>query len=239
MLSPKELPSSYGTLITMQKNMNDLISVIIPCRNGENYLAEAVASVRTQDISSEIIVVDDGSTDGTAKLAEGLSCFVVSQPSLGPSAARNAALKVAKGDFVLFLDHDDLLCEGALASLLEAFDAQTDVVSANLQDFISPELSEPQRSALVPRMEPYGGLLTGAYLFRRNAVERVGGFDENLKGGGEVVDFLLRCGDKSLNMKKLDCISCRRRLHSTNTGRIKRENQRKDYTNILRMKLRR
>lgn len=218
---------------------NKLISVIIPVRNGVNYIAEAIASVRGQNISSELIVIDDGSTDGTAKFVEGLACTVVSQPPSGPSAARNAALRIATGDFVIFLDHDDLLCEGALVRLFEACDSETDVVSANLQDFISPELAEQQKNALAPRLEPYGGLLTGAYLFRREVVERMDGFDEKLQGGGEVVDFLLRCIEKGINVKKLDFISCYRRLHSTNTGRVKRKQQHKDYASSLRMKLHR
>lgn len=216
-----------------------LVSIIIPVRNGVNYLSEAISSIRAQNTPVEVIVVDDGSTDETAALAKSLSCVVVSLPPSGPSAARNAGLQLAKGKFVMFLDHDDLLCNNSLATLLAAFDFATQAVSAKLQDFISPELTEQQKALLVSRQEPYGGLLTGAYLFRREVLDQTDGFDESLQGGGEGVDFLLRCAEIRLNVKKLDFVSCYRRLHATNTGRLKRTQEYKGFATSLRMKLRR
>ncbi len=213
------------------------ISVIIPCRNGANYLAEAIASIREQGVECEIIVVDDGSTDDTAALARSLGCVTITQEAAGPSRARNTGVHAAQGNFILFLDHDDLLAPGALNAMLEACDEATDLVTARLRDFISPELSEEQRACLKVRPDAYGGLLTGAYLFRRGITEAAGGFDEALPGG-EVVDFLLRCHECGARTKQLDLVSCLRRVHMSNSGRVKREANFKGYTASLRSRLR-
>lgn len=213
------------------------VSVIIPCRNGTNYLAEAIASIRRQDVEAEIIVVDDGSTDATAELARSLGCTVFVQSASGPSRARNVGLRMAKGDFIIFLDHDDLLADGALATMLAAAECEIDIVASHLRDFVSPELSEAQASLLQLRVRPYSGLLTGAYLFRRGVMDSVGGFDESLTGGGEVVDFLLRCRECGAQVRQIEAVTCFRRVHMTNTGRVKPEAQHKDYATSLRARL--
>ena len=91
------------------------VSVIIPVYNCENYISKSVESVINQDISEvEIILVDDGSTDDSLKVCQLLSLKyrnikVISQGNKGPGAARNAGLKIATGEYVTFLDGDDLL----------------------------------------------------------------------------------------------------------------------------------
>lgn len=217
--------------------MKAALSVIIPCRNGTNYLAEAVGSVRAQEVETEIIVVDDGSVDATAELAASLGCRVFRQLPSGPSRARNVGVHEAVGDFVMFLDHDDVLANGALRAMFEAFTEDTGIVASRLQDFISPELSADEAARLQLRPEPYAGLLTGAYLFRRGVPEAVGGFDEALTGGGEVVDFLLRCREHGVTMRQVEHVTCLRRVHMSNTGRVKPEAQRRDYATSLRARM--
>lgn len=78
--------------------MKNRISIIIPCRNGTNYLAEAIASVRRQGVEAEIIVVDDGSTDTTAELARSLGCTVQSISSSDQPYAKNVGLQLAQGE---------------------------------------------------------------------------------------------------------------------------------------------
>ena len=88
-----------------------LISCIVPVFNGERYLGEALESILKQSYQSlQIIVVDDGSTDGTAALVdhyEGQVRFL-RQPNAGTAVARNSGLNAAEGEFVAFLDADDL-----------------------------------------------------------------------------------------------------------------------------------
>lgn len=216
--------------------MKPTLSVIIPCRNGVNYLAEAVASIRAQAVAAEIILADDGSSDGTAELAHSLGCRVIRQPPVGPARARNQGLCQARGEFVMFLDHDDVLVEGALPTLLGEFDGQTDIVAGKLKDFVSPELSHEEAAKLLPREKSYGGVLPGAYLFRRRVLDELGGFNEELPSG-ECVDFLLRCREQGIRIKQLEETTCRRRLHLTNTGRRSRDQEQKGYLSTLRSRL--
>jgi glycosyltransferase involved in cell wall biosynthesis len=213
-----------------------MISVVIPVYNGENYLSEAVNSVKRQNINTEIIVVDDGSNDNTIKLARSLDCRVIAIAHSGSSAARNAGLNIANGDSIMFLDHDDILAVGALERLCGSFSADFDFISAKVQDFISLELSENEKSKLIPRREPYSGLLTGAYLFKRSVFSEIGGFKENLKTG-ECIDFLFRCSDLKLRELKLDFVAAYRRLHLSNKGRTMKKQEGVDFSTILRAKI--
>ena len=109
-----------------------LVSVIIPSYNYAAFLPQAVASVlgqRAPGLDVEVIVVDDGSTDNTIEVAESLGADItfIRQANAGPSAARNAGLRVASGDFVAFLDADDLFAKGLLASHLRVFEAQPEL----------------------------------------------------------------------------------------------------------------
>ena len=103
-----------------------MISVIIPCYNAERYLAACAQSVLRQDVELELLLVDDGSTDGTAALLRRIAASDVRVRALympqngGVSRARNRALEAARGEWVTFVDADDLLPDGALRRLLAA-----------------------------------------------------------------------------------------------------------------------
>lgn len=97
------------------KTGQDKISVIVPVYNGEAYLADCIASIRNQTCQNlEIIIINDGSTDGTAKVCAGLqeaydNVSVITLKDDGVSAARNAGIEAAGGDFITFVDADDRL----------------------------------------------------------------------------------------------------------------------------------
>jgi glycosyltransferase involved in cell wall biosynthesis len=97
---------------------NPLVSIIIPLYNSEKYIVESVTSALAQTWpNKEIIVVDDGSTDSSLSIAknfESENVKVLSQENKGASAARNKGLSLAKGDYVQFLDADDLLSENKI-----------------------------------------------------------------------------------------------------------------------------
>ena len=107
-----------------------LVSVIIPCYNAAKFVGETLESVRRQTWTNlQVIIVDDGSTDGSARIVEaveGLDITLVRQPNRGQTAALNAGLAHATGDFVQYLDADDLIdpdkIEIQLARLAEAPD---------------------------------------------------------------------------------------------------------------------
>jgi glycosyltransferase involved in cell wall biosynthesis len=108
--------------------MSPNVSVIIPAYNSEGFLRQAIDSVYAQTFApAEVLVVNDGSTDGTEQLLRRLAGDLpstfrwISKPNGGPASARNAGLKVVGGDFVAFLDHDDLWHGEKLARQVEHF----------------------------------------------------------------------------------------------------------------------
>ena len=117
------------------------LSVIIPCYNAEKYLGECLDSLLAQDVKDfEIILIDDGSRDGTAQLARRYAqqderIRLIGQENAGVSAARNAGLRIARGEWVLFVDADDVLPQSALGKLLSCAKADVDLVVSTHETF--------------------------------------------------------------------------------------------------------
>jgi len=103
--------------------MKPFVSVIIPVRNGQHTLKKCLDSVRKLDYPNfEVIVINDGSTDGTAHILSEYSDFkIISTRGVGPSRARNMAIGQAKGEFVAFTDADCIVDSKWLDSLLAGF----------------------------------------------------------------------------------------------------------------------
>jgi glycosyltransferase involved in cell wall biosynthesis len=101
--------------------MPPLVSILIPCHDAAPWIEETLASARAQSsptLRVEIIVVDDGSSDGSAEIVQKLAApdlVLVRQPNAGAAAARQRALGLAQGDFIQYLDADDLLAPGKIA----------------------------------------------------------------------------------------------------------------------------
>lgn len=135
------LPLPYGKIYLKLKNNRERrdtmakISVILPAYNAEKTLCTAVESILSQQVPGmEIIIVNDGSADGTARLCHVLAsendCIhVITQKNAGICAARNRGLEAAGGEFIAFCDDDDLFWQGALKLLLQtAEDSHADIV---------------------------------------------------------------------------------------------------------------
>ena len=121
-----------------------LVSVIIPVRNGEAYLGAAIESVLAQTIPPlETIVVDDSSTDGSARVARSFGERVryTSQPRGGSAAARNRGIQLARGNFFGFLDADDVWLPEKLAIQTAAFaaDPELDLAFGLVVEFRAPD----------------------------------------------------------------------------------------------------
>ncbi len=218
---------------------NKLISIIIPVKNGENYLAEALQGIKNQNMHVEIIVVDDGSTDNTAQLAEKLGCIVLKhEKCLGPVIAKNNALKIAQGDLILFHDHDDIMNPNSLAMLYNELEAnpQISAVMAKVQDFYSPDMPEEEQKKTIIKKDPYWGLFTGAVLMRKSVFDTIGPFNENITAG-EIIGWQSRMQQFNLQIKKIDYVSTQRRIHASNFGKTQAKKEFKDYTLLLRNKL--
>ena len=219
--------------------MNNLISIIIPVKNGEKYIAETIDGIKKQNMNVEILVVDDASTDNTAKLAENLGCKVIKHSvNKGPVVAKNTALKVAKGNYVMFHDADDVMNLETLQKLYDELENNLSVsaVMAKVKDFFSPELSEEEKAKTVLRSDAYYGLFTGAVLIRKSVFDKIGLFNEDVTAG-EIIDWQSRMQAHGLEIKKVDFISTNRRIHASNFGKTQANKEFKDYAKILRAKL--
>lgn len=218
----------------------ETLSVIIPAHQAENYLAQAVASVRAQNWGGvcEIIVIDDGSTDGTAEAARALDVTLLQKSQGGAASARNLGLQTANGTLILLLDADDVLTDGALDALYGAMEKNAaDAVFAMAEDFISPELTDAQKAELRPRTGGYGGVLPGCSLIRRSVFDAIGLFDDTMKSG-ETVAWQLKLRDAGIKTVQLPVITLKRRLHLTNTGRLQQKQEMANYAALLRKRMR-
>ena len=217
--------------------MNKLISVIIPVKNGTNYLREALESLLGQGMDLEILVVDDASDDGSGELAAEYGCTVIRHDvSRGQVVAKNEGIAAAGGSYILFMDHDDVMRPGALKVLYESLEAspETAAVMAKVQDFLSPEIG-PMPGVLV-RKEAYHGLFTGAVLIRKSALDAIGPFNETLHTG-DIIDWQTKMEAHHLPIRKIDLVATDRRIHRTNFGRTDSRTEFKDYASILRERL--
>ena len=218
----------------------DMLSVVIPAYNAEKYLEEAVGSVRSQtwDGEMEILLVDDGSSDGTRELGEKLGCRLFSQTHGGAASARNRGLSEARGEWILFLDADDVMRPGALEALKAPFLSDRDLmlVAGRAQDFISPDLTPEERAGLHPRDGAYDGRLTGVSLIRRPLFDRIGPFDAGLKSG-ETVDWMMRVREAEIRTLRIEDTILMRRLHLSNTGRVERKQEMANYAALLRKRM--
>src|SRR5579871_6111210 len=110
--------------------MPPLVSILIPAYNAENWISDTLKSALAQTWpNKEIIVVDDGSRDRTREVAEtfsGAGVKVVSQKNAGASAARNHALRLCRGDYIQWLDADDLLAPDKITLQMEVAEKLAD-----------------------------------------------------------------------------------------------------------------
>lgn len=215
-------------------------SVIVPFYNAEAYLQSALESIFAQcRVPDEVILVDDGSTDGSAAVAARFGARVRchSQPHAGEGAARNHGLRLATGDCIAFLDADDVWPDAAFATLAQALESNRalDLVYGFVEQFISPELDEAARAGLHCPTGAEPARLCGSTLFRRRAFDQVGGFDVSFTLGA-TVDWIMRGDEQGLVSGRVDEVVLRRRLHKTNTGIVKKEH-RSDYLRLLKASL--
>ena len=166
-----------------------LISVIVPTYNRCAFLKEAIESVLKQTYQRfELIVVDDGSTDNTASVlscyADKISAFSVQHG--GPSAARNYGIKAAHGDYIAFLDSDDLWLPGKLAAQMRFFHANPEARICQTEEIwmrngirVNPRQKHKKYSGWIfDKCLPLCVVSPSAVMMHRSVFARVGLFDE-------------------------------------------------------------
>jgi glycosyltransferase involved in cell wall biosynthesis len=216
------------------------VSVVIPCFNGERYIADTIRSVLVQDDGPiEIVVVDDGSTDASreAVAAFGPAVRCAHQPHGGAARARNRGVEMSSGAYLAFLDADDLWTGRALPALMAPLerDPSLAMTVGLMEQFVSPELPDGARHGFRFSPDPVPARMCGTVLVRRAEFDRVGGFSPQLESG-EFTDWILRAEAVGLRFATVAELVLRRRLHLTNHG-VVRKDARQDYLKVVKAAL--
>lgn len=194
------------------------VSVIIPVFNSEKFLPEAIATVRRSRLDVEIVIVDDGSTDNTESIAKASgSVQYVRQENHGPAAARNRALSIATGEFIAFLDADDLWANKHPASALAALENSGCDLALGQTQCLVPSTSFA--AGFAPIGPPFHTFQLGSAICRRSLIDRAGGFDESMRRG-EDVDWFLRVRECGGSIFRAPEVSLYYRLHARNRAKV-------------------
>jgi glycosyltransferase involved in cell wall biosynthesis len=220
--------------------MEPLVSVLVPTFNGRKYIGETLESVLAQTYGAlEVIVVDDGSTDDTAEVVSAFAPRVklIRQPQSGHPAARNRGVRESTGEFLSFLDHDDLWSPRKIEAQMECFraDPSLDLAFGHIQNFFSPELTEEECALVSVPLHPLPGLLQGAMLARKTSFLCVGLFSEE-RDMGDFLDWYGRAMILNLRTHMQPETVLRRRIHSANYQRT-HKHLRKQYLPALKQLL--
>ena len=194
-----------------------LVSIIIPVHNGEKYIREAIQNISDQNYpATEIIVVNDGSTDGTDSIVRNLEIDIryFDREQNGPSTARNTGIKDASGEYIAFLDVDDLWPENNLKLLVDLMQENlgVDVIRGYAQLFRDSENGE--REFLGNPKESFQYYI-GAGLYRSDVFSKVGLFDPTLFFG-EDTDWYNRAIERKISIKWLEEVTLFVRRHGEN-----------------------
>jgi glycosyltransferase involved in cell wall biosynthesis len=211
------------------------VGVVIAAWNAERWLDQALRSVLDQDrVPADVVVVDDGSSDDTAAVAErfGSPVRVVRQANAGIGAARNCGVSLVGGELVTFLDADDLFAARSLACREQALarHPEIDMVFGAVRRFTEIHDGNP-----VATNEPQPGHLPAAMLIRRKALDRVGAFPTDTHVA-EGLDWMLRARELGLGEMTLEDQVIWRRVHGENNS-VRHRGEIGEYAHALKASL--
>ncbi len=223
------------------------LSVVIPAHDAALYLGEALESVLGEVGSlgvgrpAEIIVVNDASRDRTAEVATSYAdqgVRLVSRAAQGGiGAARNSGVAAAGGEYIAFLDADDLWTKGRLQHLFAALDGTgaAAVAFGHTRQFACPRMDPALRGRLRVPPDPMPAYCAGGMLLRRGDFNSVGGFTETTKVG-EFIDWFARAKEKGLRPVLIDDVVLERRIHGANQS-VQHRQSYTDYAQVLKRAL--
>jgi hypothetical protein len=200
-----------------------LITVVIPVHNGAQFLCEAVDNILSQDYPAlEIIIVDDGSTDDIAEVVGKMTADVrfLQQENLGAAAARNRGIRDASGDFIAFLDVDDLWPKNNLRTLLDIMQHHKEIEIVHGYGQLMARNDDSGTYRFVGNPQESYPYYIGAALYRRSAFESVGLFDTDLDFS-EDSDWYTRASESGLGIMRLQQVTLLVRRHDKNMTREK------------------
>lgn len=202
--------------------VSHIVSCVIPVFNGERFIAEAIDSVRRQTCPvQEIIVVDDGSADRTADVLDKLGAGVtyVHQHHQGASAARRRGAALAGGEYIAFLDADDLWRPDKIARQLACMEADPSVgaCTTHMQNFWMEEVGH-ERPAQSERLTAPQPGVASTVILRTRAYREAGPLDETLRHR-DIQDLLVRVQSAGWSLTTLPDVLVDRRIHTSNVSR--------------------
>lgn len=179
-------------------NTNPMVSVVMPCYNDGRYIQESVASVKAQTYPNvELIIIDDGSDDSDTiatlnALAKEANVQVLHATHVGPSAARNAAIREARGKYILPLDADDTIDPTYIEKAVNILESHKDTGVAYCEaDLFGAQSGKWDLPTYSFESMLFDNIVFVTALFSKADWEKVGGFNENMKAGMEDYDFWL------------------------------------------------
>jgi glycosyltransferase involved in cell wall biosynthesis len=201
-----------------------MIGVVIPVHNQAAYLGEALDSIAAQTLPpAAVVVVDDGSTDGSADVARDRGISTIVTPQRGTGAARNTGVAALDTPLIAFVDADDRITPEHHAALSAALGDADAACGRAIQFFDPPKAAElAQRYRIDP--EPTLARQAGALLIRRERYLAIGGFGED-PGMNELFDFFQDLGE----FARTDAVVLERRIHGANRTIAEREHVRAQY----------
>ncbi|MEB2785642.1 glycosyltransferase family A protein [Algoriphagus persicinus] len=199
-----------------------LVSVIIPCFNHEDFLDDAVNSVLNCSYHNfEIVIMDDGSSDDSYTKARALEnkypdqIRAFSQENAGPSVARNRAIQLAKGKYILPLDADDKIGSKYIEQGIQLLESDQNIKLVYCEAEKFGLISEPWNlRPFCPQLLARDNMIFVSALFRKNDWAEAGGFDERMKWGWEDWEFWISLLKNGGEVKKLSYIGFYYRIHT-------------------------
>ena len=194
------------------------VAAILPLFNGRRFVRQAIDSILAQQpVPAEIVIVDDGSTDGGVRLLAGLPGLrIVSQPNAGEASARNRGIRETSAPLIAFLDQDDVWTARKLSLQLGLLGREPSIDIAYGRHRLFVEDGAPWfRPGLLDR--PLAAELPGAMLVRRRAFERIGLFREDMRLGSDV-DWIWRAYDAGITSRAIEDTVLLRRMHGANAS---------------------
>jgi glycosyltransferase involved in cell wall biosynthesis len=209
----------------MRTVTNGLVTVAICVRNGERYITEAIESAKNQSHSPhQILVIDDGSTDGSAAIAAEANCVVIRQGQMGIAVARNTAFKNTSSEWIYFLDADDLMAKNALMNLLAAAHNSTSASGAigHRRNFISPELTHRIRLADSRFLNNERNSISAGSLWRTELRQTL---QFNQKSRVPDIEWIIEFRNREFTVTEIEEVVYFRRIHLNNSS-SQQENRR-------------
>jgi cellulose synthase/poly-beta-1,6-N-acetylglucosamine synthase-like glycosyltransferase len=210
-----------------------LVSVVVPVRDGEDTIAACLDAILATDYPSdrrEVLIVDNGSSDGTAAVIQARPVRYLHEPERGVSHARNHGIAASRGEILAFVDADCLVEPQWLTELVRPFeDPEVGAVAGDLQHVTPTTAAERQAARLLGNWQRFAFTSNPAYpitanaAYRRDVIERIGGFDIHMTRAQDV-ELGLRFQERSgRRLAYAERATARHRNRTTHRGLFRQQ----------------